>query len=361
MTTYEDPATGPAEDEVPATRLSPSHGTRFAPPGSALGEADPRHFGIDPSEPDPRHFGIDPSEPWPDDVPKDQDDTWWRYQDDPKAARRAELRVAFCWILTLLAGIGLAAVYVAGGQPQVEGALLFVAFAGLGVGFVFWARDLLPSNEVTASRGHHDVSAEADRQAVAESLARGMEPIARRPFLGKMLGLVGGVFGLAAVFPFASLGDRVHGSLTTTPWGSGTRLVTEDGRRLKVGDVAVNGILTVFPEGNVDFAQGATVLINVGDAPLHLKHQDWTVNGLVAFSKICTHAGCPAGLYNSQSYQLVCPCHQSTFDVLEGCKPVFGPASRSLPQLPLGVTSEGDLISTKGYQEPVGPGFWNRG
>jgi ubiquinol-cytochrome c reductase iron-sulfur subunit len=82
---------------------------------------------------------------------------------------------------------------------------------------------------------------------------------------------------------------------------------------------------------------------------------------LVAFSKICTHAGCPASLYNVQTHQLICPCHQSTFDVLKDCKPVFGPASRSLPQLPIGVDGDGYVIATKGYQEPVGPGFWNRG
>ena len=314
---------------------------------------------------DPRHFGISPDEPWPDDVPEGQDDSHWRFEGDPRGARRAELRIAACWAVTLLCGIGLAWVYVVGGQPQVEGGLLLVAFSGLGIGFVLWARDLLPGHDVTASRGHHDVSAEGDRHAVTESLARGLEPMARRPFLFKMLGAVGGVFGLGAVFPIASLGDRPHRSLYHTAWGKGTRVVTEDNTPVRPGDLLVNGIMTVFPENNIDTPEGAqssVVLINVGDAPFVVRpgRQGWNIGGLVAFSKICTHAGCPAGLYNVETYQLVCPCHQSTFDVLTDCNPVFGPASRPLPQLPLAVDQEGYLVSQHDFDQPVGPGFWNR-
>ena len=310
----------------------------------------------------PRHFGIDPGDPWPEDVPRGQDDSHWRYEDDPRAARRAELRIAFCWSLTLLASIGLAWVYVAGGQTQVEGVLWAVALVGLGVGFVMWGRDLLPNREVIASRGHHNVSPEGDRVAVAESLARGIEPIARRPFLFKMLGAVGGAFGLAALFPLASLGPRQHRDLLHTLWGPGVRLTSEDGRPVRPSDLPVNGILTVFPNGNVDDALSPTLLINIGDAPFKIPPQrvGWNVGGLVAFSKICTHAGCPASLYNVETHQLVCPCHQSTFDVLSDCNPVFGPASRSLPQLPLTVDAEGYLVSQSDYTQPVGPGFWNR-
>jgi ubiquinol-cytochrome c reductase iron-sulfur subunit len=310
----------------------------------------------------PRHFGIDPDEPWPEDVPMGQDDSHWRYEDDPRAARRAELRIAFCWSLTVLASIGLAWVYVAGGQTQVEGVLWAMAFLGLGIGFILWARDLLPGHDVIASRGHHDVSHEGDRQAVAESLSRGIEPMARRPFLFKMMGAVGGVFGLAAIFPLASLGPRPHLDLYHTEWGRGTRAVTEDGTPVKPGDIPVDGILTVFPEGHLDDALSPTLLINLGDAPFRVlpNRVGWNLGGLVAFSKICTHAACPAGLYNVETHQLICPCHQSTFDVLTDCNPVFGPASRSLPQLPLATDGEGYVVSQSDYTQPVGPGFWNR-
>jgi ubiquinol-cytochrome c reductase iron-sulfur subunit len=310
----------------------------------------------------PRHFGLEPGEPWPDDVPHGQDDSHWRYEDDPRGARRAELRVAFCWTLTLLASIGLAWVYVAGGQPQVEGVLWAVAFLGLGFGFILWGRDLLPNREVIASRGSHAVTDEGWRNSVAEALSRGVEPMARRPFLFKMLGAVGGAFGLAALFPLASLGPRPHKDLYHTKWGPGVRLTSEDGQPIRPADLPVNGIMTVFPNGNIDDGLSPTLLINIGNAPFEVppSRVGWNVGSLVAFSKICTHAGCPASLYNVQTHQLVCPCHQSTFDVLKDCKPVFGPASRHLPQLPLAVDSDGYLVSQSDYLEPVGPGFWNR-
>jgi ubiquinol-cytochrome c reductase iron-sulfur subunit len=265
--------------------------------------------------------------------------------------------------MSVLAAIGLMAVYVAGGQTQVEGACWAVAFLGLGVGFILWARDLLPGNDVIASRGHHDVSAEGDRMAVAESLSRGIEPMARRPFLFKMLGAVGGIFGIAAIFPLASLGPRPHRDLYDTKWGKGTRAITADGTPIKPTDLPKNGILTIFPEDGRDDALSPTVLINLGDVPFEVQpgRESWHIGGIVAYSKICTHAGCPAGLYNVLSHQLVCPCHQSTFDVLEECKPVFGPASRALPQLPLTVNDQGYIVSQSDYTEPVGPGFWNRG
>ena len=87
---------------------------------------------------------------------------------------------------------------------------------------------------------------------------------------------------------------------------------------------------------------------------------DWTVADLIAYSKICTHAGCPVGLYQAQSGLLLCPCHQSTFEVADGAKPIFGPATRSLPQLPLGTDADGYLIATGDFSAPIGPGFWDQ-
>ncbi len=312
---------------------------------------------------DPRHFGIAPDEPWPDDVPRGQDDSHWRFEHDPGRARIAELRIAACWIVSLLASIGIAVVYVTGAQNQASGILWALAFLGIGVGLILWARDLLPGHDVIASRGRHDASDEGNRWAVAESFARGLEPIARRPFLFKLLGAVGGVFGIAALFPLASLGPRPDRNLYHTKWGRGVRAVTEDGRPLRPSDLPVNGILTVFPEGGMEDALAPTLLINLGDAPFEIppSRTNWNIGGIVAFSKICTHAGCPAGLYNVQTHQLVCPCHQSTFDVLEDCKPVFGPAPRSLPQLPITTDTEGYIVARSDYTQPVGPGFWNRG
>jgi len=312
----------------------------------------------------PRHYGIDPGEPWPDDVPMDQDDSHWRYENDPVGERKAERRIVFCWLVSLAASLGLAVDYVAGANTQIAGVCWGLAFLGLGVGLILWARDLMPGHDVIASRGHHNVCSEDDRVAVAESLSRGVEPIARRPFLVKTLGAVGGVFGLATLFPLASLGPRPYNNLSHTKWAKGVRAVTEDGRPIKPSDIAVDGILTVFPEGHMDDALSPTLIMNLGpDSGFEIPPQrrGWNIGGVVAFSKICTHAGCPASLYNVVSKQLVCPCHQSTFNVLQDCKPVFGPAPRSLPQLPITVDSEGYIVAQSDYTEPVGPGFWFRG
>jgi ubiquinol-cytochrome c reductase iron-sulfur subunit len=320
----------------------------------------------------PGHFGIGPDEPWPDDVPMDQDDSHWRFENDPKGARRAEIRIAACWTVTVLASIGLCVVYQLGANNQWAGLCWGLAFAGLGIGLILWARDMLPGHDVIASRGHHHVSGDGDRVAVAESFARGVEPIARRSFLFKVLAPAGAVFGLATLWgPVASLGPRPGDDLYHTRWGPGVRAVTENGNPVKPTDIPPNGILTVFPEHNIDDALSPTLLINVGDADFQVQPQrvGWNLNttdgNIVAFSKICTHAACPASLYNTQTHQLICPCHQSTFDVLEDCKPVFGPAPRALAQLHITTDSDGNIVSVSDYTPegggPVGPGFWNRG
>lgn len=305
--------------------------------------------------------------PWPDDVPPDQDDTWYPLRDDPWKARRLEYFIAFLWAITGFCGVGLAVVYVTGGQAQIEGGCLCLGFACLGSGLVLWARYLLPGQDITASRGHH-VSDLETRAAVVASLSRGTDSMmSRRGFLvKKVLVPVGGVFGIAALFPIASLGTRPTASFYKSRWYPGARLVTEDGRAITVDDIMVDGLLTVWPEGYINDPLSPVVVLNIGGAPVQARkgQAGFEVvsgpNGIVAFSKICTHAGCAVSLFNVLSMQLVCPCHQSTFNILQDCKPVFGPAPRPLPQLPLGVRSDGYLFATSDFIEPVGPGFWDR-
>jgi ubiquinol-cytochrome c reductase iron-sulfur subunit len=119
-------------------------------------------------------------------------------------------------------------------------------------------------------------------------------------------------------------------------------------------------VVTVFPEAHEDAADSQTLLIRLPAGVSAPGPRDWSVSGVVAFSKICTHAGCPVGLYQAETQELFCPCHQSTFSVPEGAKPTFGPATRPLPQLPIGVNDDGYVIALSDYTEPVGPGFWNR-
>jgi ubiquinol-cytochrome c reductase iron-sulfur subunit len=112
----------------------------------------------------------------------------------------------------------------------------------------------------------------------------------------------------------------------------------------------------------VGSAVDQTMLIRPQATPFVTKpgRGSWTPDEYVAYSKVCTHAGCPVGLYQEQLKQLLCPCHQSLFNVTEGARPVFGPAPRPLPQLPLMIDDNGFLVAQSGYHEPIGPGFWER-
>jgi ubiquinol-cytochrome c reductase iron-sulfur subunit len=150
--------------------------------------------------------------------------------------------------------------------------------------------------------------------------------------------------------------------LLETPWRRGKRLVTDDGRPVLAADVPLDGLVTVFPEGAPGSADGQAVLVRVPDGALSPARgrEEWAPDGLIAYSKICTHAGCPVGLYQAKTHQLLCPCHQSAFDVLREAKPVFGPAAAPLPQLPLSIDADGYLVAGGDFSDPVGPSFWHR-
>jgi ubiquinol-cytochrome c reductase iron-sulfur subunit len=165
---------------------------------------------------------------------------------------------------------------------------------------------------------------------------------------------------VAALFPIRSLGSRPGRSLYRTDWRPGRRLVTEDGGPLRPDELVPHSVVTVYPEGHVESADAQTLLIRLPDEVEPPGPDGWTVGGLCAFSKICTHAGCPVGLYQAATQELFCPCHQSTFSVPAGAEPTFGPATRPLPQLPLAVDDAGFLVAQSDFPEPVGPGFWTR-
>jgi ubiquinol-cytochrome c reductase iron-sulfur subunit len=257
-------------------------------------------------------------------------------------------------------GLGLIPVYWVGGQPQLEGALLGVALGGLGAGLIMWGVWLLPKRLVTDRRELS--SPERDRRAVEATLEETGEAIGRRRFLVRLLAGAAGALGLAALFPIRSLGPRPGTALFRTAWTPGALLVKEDASPVRVDDLPVGSVLTVFPDGHVGSSDAQTLLIRVdpGDLQLSPERNAWAPEGNVAYSKICTHAGCPVGLYRAETQELICPCHQSTFDVTGGAKPVFGPATRPLPQLALEVDEAGLLRARSDFTEPVGPAFWNR-
>jgi ubiquinol-cytochrome c reductase iron-sulfur subunit len=158
--------------------------------------------------------------------------------------------------------------------------------------------------------------------------------------------------------------------LRHTMWKSGTRLTKDPtGLPIKASDVTQGSVFHVIPDGLLDKddmleekAKAAVLLMRLDPSDIHEPkgRENWSYDGIVAYSKICTHVGCPVALYEQQTHHLLCPCHQSTFDVTRNCEVIFGPASRPLPQLPIMVDSEGYLVARSDFHEPVGPSFWER-
>jgi ubiquinol-cytochrome c reductase iron-sulfur subunit len=260
---------------------------------------------------------------------------------------------------SMAGSIALAVVYALGGQPQAEGALLGVALGGIAVGLVVFARRELPGGHFVEPRDvvPHDI---AQRPGVAVAFDAGAEPIERRQALARAFGAALALLGIAAFFPIRSLGTHPGRSLFRTDWRRGRRAVAEDGQPVRLEELDPNSVVTVFPEGHVESADSQTLLIRLPSDVAAPGPAHWTADGVVAFSKICTHAGCPVGLYQTETAELFCPCHQSTFSVRDRARPTFGPATRPLPQLPIGIDEDGYVIALSDYTEPVGPGFWNR-
>jgi ubiquinol-cytochrome c reductase iron-sulfur subunit len=272
---------------------------------------------------------------------------------------RTPLVIAISFCVSATASVALAVVYALGGQPQLEGALLGLSLGGLAVGLIAFGRDLLPGGHFVEERKPLPPGSEEQPEAAA-ALSGGATQIGRRRFLATTFGGALGALGIAALFPIRSLGTRPGRSLFVTRWEDGVRVVTGDGLPVRADDLPVHGFLTVFPGGHEDAADSQTVLIRLPEEVPAPGPDDWSVAGIVAFSKICTHAGCPVGLYQSTTQELFCPCHQSVFSVPDGAAPTAGPATRPLPQLPLAVDGAGYLIARGDFSEPVGPGFWGR-
>ena len=223
-------------------------------------------------------------------------------------------------------------------------------------------------------------SAPADRAAFKRDFAEGaaISQVTRRPLMRRTLLLATAPLALAPLVLLRDLGPLPQTSLRTTVWRKGLRVVTLGGLRpLTPGDLSVAGsMITVIPEGYQDdqdaLAKAGVILIKFEPGQLNVptnvvggvtvSSQNWTIdNTIVAYSKICTHVGCPVGLYEQQTHHLLCPCHQSTFDVTQDAKVIFGPAGRPLPQLKITVDDQCYLVADAPFREAVGPSFWERG
>jgi ubiquinol-cytochrome c reductase iron-sulfur subunit len=272
---------------------------------------------------------------------------------------RAELAVLALFGVTCIAGLSLLVLYILGGQPQLEGILLAIALGGVGAGVVIWAQALMTTPVAIEDRHPGATSPEvrADLTAAIDEEAGFSR---RRLLVGGLIAAFGSLAAALAI-PVFSLGPAPGQELRTTGWRQGLRLVDATGKVIQATDIAQDSIVTVFPEGEPGSPDSQTLLIHAPQDLLRLRPERaaWAPSGFVAYSKICTHAGCPVGLYRAADRVLICPCHQSTFDVLSGAVPIFGPAARALPQLPIRLQADGTFVADGDFPEPVGPGFWD--
>jgi ubiquinol-cytochrome c reductase iron-sulfur subunit len=277
-----------------------------------------------------------------------------------RTLRRAVRAATLAFLLTAGCAVALAVVYARGGQPQAEGALLFGALVSLGWGLVIVGHHLFGGADRVEER--HVLAADPREEAALDhALDRG-EPLSRRRLLTGSLVAAVGALAAAAVFPIRSLGPNPGNVLERTAWRRGRRAITSDGRLVRAADVPQGGLVTIFPEGHPGSADAQAVLMRVPPEKLRVAtgREGWSPGGLIAYSKVCTHAGCPVGLFEVETYQLLCPCHQSAFNVLFHAEPVSGPAARALPQLPLRIDDQGIVVADGDFSSPIGPSYWNR-
>jgi len=249
----------------------------------------------------------------------------------------------------------------------VIGAGLTISLFGLGAGFVMWAKKLMPHEDAVQEREPMH-SLEEEELLTEELFLKGADElgIPRRKLLRRTALLALGIFPIPIVFALRDMGPLPGKKLYHSGWRKGVRLVDLDTQQpIKVGDLPVGGYATVMPEGfgSVnEFPTGPTMLIRLppGVNQPAKGREDWAVGGHVAYNKICTHAGCPVGLYEQQTHHLLCPCHQSTFDVPRACKVIFGPAGHPLPQLPIYVDKDGYFRAQSDFHVPPGPSFFWR-
>jgi ubiquinol-cytochrome c reductase iron-sulfur subunit len=297
---------------------------------------------------------------------------------DEAKEKRAEKWVAFYFLLAMVAGIGFIAAYVGLEVHSLNstlhsnlalGGALTVVMLAMGVGMVIWVRRLMPDVEVTEARKPVASTVEA-RQEFQETFMEGAEQsgFTKRPILRRSLIAASVPLALAPIVLLRDMGPLPGTSLRYTVWRKGLRLVVFGSNTLiKPEDFDTpGGLITVIPEGYQDnddeLAKAATILIKFEPGLLQPPTvMKWTVQNIVAYSKICTHVGCPVALYEQTTHHILCPCHQSTFDAPKGAQVTFGPAPRPLPQLPLMVDSDGYLAAAGDFNEPVGPSFWERG
>ena len=316
----------------------------------------------------------------------------------PKAARRVERQITLMILLSMLMAVLFIVGYVAidvgteiyipvlgavGFQNLVLGVTFGLGVFLIGAGAIQWAKKLMPDVEVVQDR-HPLPSTPTEDAKAAEQYQRGKEEsgfaayrIMRRTLIGALalfpIPLVVLVRDMWTNDDPALAGQSPAEILSSTAWTGGLRIVTDGTfQPLRPADIPVGGLVSALPE-NIEEIQkeahnlnerGKSAIILVRMDPEDIRAQQgegWDYQGILAYSKICTHVGCPIALYEHRTHHLLCPCHQSTFDLADAGNVIFGPAARSMPQLPIGVDEEGFLVAASDFNQPVGPSFWERG
>ncbi|MFI9820661.1 Rieske 2Fe-2S domain-containing protein [Streptomyces sp. NPDC052013] len=332
----------------------------------AVGVADEKHPFADPGLPPHEH----------------------RIQDiDERAAKRSERTVALLFTLSMLATIGFIAAFVAIPVEKIVyifpfghisalnfalGVTLGIALFAIGAGAVHWARTLMSDEELTDER--HAISAEPEvRAKVMDDFRQG----AKESQLGRRKLIRTTMFGALTLVPLSGvvllrdLGPLPEDKLRHTLWSKGKLIINQNtGEPMRPSDIVTGSLTFAKPEGleehdhdfNNEIAKAALMIVRIQPDDIKDKRTlEWSHEGILAYSKICTHVGCPISLYEQQTHHVLCPCHQSTFDLSDGAKVIFGPAGHALPQLRIGVNDEGYLEALSDFEEPVGPAFWERG
>jgi ubiquinol-cytochrome c reductase iron-sulfur subunit len=303
---------------------------------------------------------------------------------DPAKERANERRVAWMFWASIVGSVFAIVAYIV--FPIVPGDVstvrlnnLFLGLGitlglfGIGFGAVHWSKSLMDGHDLAEPR-HPTRGSEETREKAVEVFHLGNKEsgftrrkLIRNSLIGALV-----VTPLPAVVLFRDLapaGDPVE-RLKHTFWEKGMRLTRDpDGTPIKLSDVTLGSVFHVIPEGMNEAedrleekAKASVLLMRLKEEDLHISpgREDWSYQGIVAYSKICTHVGCPVALYEQQTHHLLCPCHQSQFDITHEAAVIFGPAKRPLPQLPITVDAEGYLVAQSDFHEPVGPSFWER-
>ena len=313
----------------------------------------------------------------------------------PEAARRVERQVAALFVASMVCALGFCVAYFTlsigdhvttvfglGASNVVLGIALGLCLLSLGGGAIHWARKLMTDHEIVEYR-HPASSSQEDRTESIAAFTTGVEEsgIGRRPLIRNTLIGALGMLGLPAIVALRDLGPLPGDMLYHTVWRKNMRVVQDvDGAYIKPSDLVVGQLVNCEPnlffETNADGqpkvegtellqekAKAATILVRMdpNDITPLKGRENWGIEGILCYSKICTHVGCPISLWEHQTHHLLCPCHQSTFDLADNGKVVFGPAARPLPQLPIMTDSAGYIVAQSDFHEPVGPSFWERG